>query len=235
MLLVWLLALQTSFLSSTGFQTRTTFGWIVGERCSRLTRTFAAEAELPSIDVCQVPLTIHHTALKTRNITLAIEFYGLFGFEPTRKFRAGPARAAWLEQKGTINSRIEIIEVPSFMLNESEGMKRRALDLAQKQELLGLNHLALDVTNSIQSLGLSNLSDWLKLLNEKSVNTFGKTMRVALEPQQQLIGNSAYELAFLYDADGALLELLYKQKDLPQTIDSGWEPWDGQNFVGLKQ
>jgi catechol 2,3-dioxygenase-like lactoylglutathione lyase family enzyme len=180
----------------------------------------------------EVPLLLHHTAIKTRNITMAIQFYSLLGFEPTTKFRAGPAKAAWLEQAGATNSRLELIEVPFYMLNEPEGMKRRAFDLAKRQELLGCNHFALDVSASIHQKGLSNLTEWLDVLNEKSLEIFGKTLRVALQPQQQLIGSGVHELAFLYDADGALVELLHKQKDLPQHIDSGWEPWDGKGFVG---
>jgi catechol 2,3-dioxygenase-like lactoylglutathione lyase family enzyme len=179
----------------------------------------------------EVPLMVHHTAIKTRNITLAIQFYSLLGFEPTTKFTAGPAKAAWVEQTGASNSRLELIEVPSYMLNEPEGMKRRAFDLLQRQEFLGYNHLALDVSASIHQKGLANLTEWLDVLNEKSLEIFDKTLKVALQPEQKLIGSSVYEIAFLYDADGALVELLHKQTDLAQKIDSGWEPWDGKGFV----
>jgi hypothetical protein len=191
-----------------------------------------AEVRLSSEDTTAEPsLLVHHTAIKTRNITLAMQFYSLLGFEPTTKFRAGPAKAAWLEQNGSSNSRLELIEVPSYMLNEPEGMKRRALDLMQRQDCLGYNHLALDVSASIQKKGFSSLSEWLDTLNEKSVEMFGKSLRIALEPKKQLIGSGIYEIAFLYDADGALVELLRKKGDLPQEIDSGWEPWDAQDFV----
>ena len=201
---------------------------------------------------------VHHTAVKTRNITLAIQFYSLLGFEPTAKFKAGPARAAWLEQQhlpsttttcgeknnsteslSESHSRIELIEVPSWILNEPEGMTRRAFDLFQNQEYLGHNHLALDVTSSIeanksslQSSLSSNrtllLSAWMETLNEKSLSLFRKTLRVALEPDQFMVGNVVYERAFIYDADGALIELLYKTAELPQQIDplSGWERYD---------
>lgn len=178
---------------------------------------------------------IHHTAVKTRNITLAMQFYSLLGFEPTVKFRAGPAKAAWLEipnPTGSSSSRIEIIEVPPYMLREPEGMKRRAIDLGKREDLLGYNHMALDVTTSIKIEKLSSLSEWMDKLNERSINTFGKSLRIALEPKQQMIGQGAYEVAFLYDADGALVELLNKQADLPQQVSSGWTPWDGTGFVG---
>ena len=111
-------------------------------------------------------------------------------------------------------------------------MKRRALDLFERQDLLGLNHFAVDVSTTIkESKDLFDLSDYLNSLNEKSLILFGKTLRIALQPKQQLIGKSVYELAFLYDADGSLVELLNKEKELPQDIDSGWEPWDGKGFV----
>ena len=183
----------------------------------------------------ETPLLLHHTALKTRNITLAIQFYSLLGFEPTTRFRAGPARAAWLEQPGALNSRLELIEVPSWMLNEPEGMKRQAPDLTQRQDMLGQNHFALDVSQSMKEQGMSSLSEWVAMLHAKSLHMFGKRLRVALVPQQQILGNAVYELAFLFDADGALVELLHKQNDLPQRIDPGWEPWDGKGFVGNQE
>ena len=43
-----------------------------------------------------------------------------------------------------------------------------------------------------------------------------------------MVGNIVYERAFIYDADGALIELLHKAAELPQSIDpmSGWERYD---------
>lgn len=203
------------------------------------------------------PLVMHHSATKVRNITLAIEFYGLLGFQVSTKFRAGPARAAWLEL-GARNSntntgqdndastqsgggcRLELIEVPSFVLDEPEGMRRRAYDLMDRQDLLGHNHLALDVTHQIaaaascdddnNSSAVVDLTTWLQALNQTSIRTSNRMLRVALEPQQQMIGQGVYELAFLYDADGALIELLNKQSELSQPMASGWEPWDGSDF-----
>ena len=103
------------------------------------------------LDTPSAPLISHHVAIKTRNITVAIQFYSLLGFEVEAKFRAGPARAAWLTQLESPSSRLELIEVPSYLLNEPEGMKRRAINLMERQELLGCNHLALDVTDSLRA------------------------------------------------------------------------------------
>lgn len=210
------------------------FGILSIIRDGRTQKTHHASSSLMT-SPSDMSYPIHHTAIKTRNITLAIQFYGLLGFDLRTKFRAGPARAAWLQQNGISQTGtiLELIEVPSHMLSEPDGMKCRALDLLQRQDLLGSNHFALDISSFIEAEdGMSSLSDWMDFLNEKSVKAFGKNLRIALKPRQQLIGNSVYELAFLYDADGALVELLHKQKDLEQHIDSGWEPWDGTGFSG---
>jgi len=194
---------------------------------------------------------IHHTALKTRNISLAIEFYSLLGFEPTAKFKVSGAKAAWLEQQETSstrsnnlttsssNPRIELIEVPSYLLNEPEGMKRRALNLFKHQEYLGINHFALDVTNSIRNSNLTDVTDdnnnlilstWMKYLNKKSLKMFNKNIHIALEAEQFMVGNIIYERAIIYDADGSLVELLRKATKLPQQINpmSGWDQYNEQ-------
>ncbi len=120
----------------------------------------------------------HHVAIKVCNITNAINFYSLLGFTVETKFVTGPARAAWLIQdqqqqyyyteheEGVDNNRhhqtiqvgfrIELIEVPSYMLQQQQQQlhqqrRHRAIDLMTHVTLLGLNHLALDVTyNCIQ-------------------------------------------------------------------------------------
>ncbi|KAL7551593.1 hypothetical protein ACHAWF_014779 [Thalassiosira exigua] len=193
----------------------------------------------------------HHVAIKTRDIDNAIKFYSLLGFGVESKFVAGPARAAWLlnesctgDDKGGPRSRIELLEVPSYMLNEAEGTRKRAIDLTKREELLGLNHFALDVTNNIPrpdnddgasadgtACALYQLQEWMDDLNQLSVETFGKTLRVALPPTKRIMGKDVYEMAFLYDADGTLVELLNHSGILKQEIGDGWEPWDGRGFV----
>lgn len=189
------------------------------------------------------PIYHHHTAIRTRNIENAIKFYSLFGYDIETKFRAGPARAAWLtnskptEKKGQsdVASRLEVIEVPDYILQEKEGTIKRALDLIKNEALLGLNHYALDVTSYIHSLGKKDyygLDQFLEDTDDKSKEIFGKTLRVAVPPRQQVIGNQVFELCFLFDADGCIVELVRYIKDLEQDIQSGWEPWDGSGFVG---
>jgi hypothetical protein len=213
----------------------------------------------------------HHAALKTRNITNAINFYSLLGFQVESKFVSGPARVAWLihdssginsnnEQSSQSNSnfaqcRIELIEVPSYMLNEPEGMQKRAINLIERPELLGLNHVALDVTRcmasrsnnnngdddydntssdcqgSSSSCALYQLQEWIDDLNTLSIQKFGKSLRVAVSPTKRIVGREVYEMAFLFDADGSLVELLNHSGTLEQEMDDGWIPWDGRGFV----
>ncbi|KAL7461671.1 hypothetical protein ACHAXS_002082 [Conticribra weissflogii] len=211
----------------------------------------------------KTPLLSHHVAIKTRNIENAIDFYSLLGFRVESKFITGPARAAWLIHDGQgsnasdeehnnmlgTNARIELLEVPKHMLNEPEGMKRRAMDLNARPELLGLNHFALDVTRCIRgsrdyggeddddshesasSCSLYNLQEWMEDLNTSSIRKFGKSLRVAVKPTKRIIGRDVYEMAFLYDADGALVELLNWSGRLEQDVGDGWIPWDGKGFV----
>ncbi|KAL7447763.1 hypothetical protein ACHAWC_000086, partial [Mediolabrus comicus] len=182
------------------------------------------------------------------------------------------------DDDSTVKSRIELIEVPKYMLNEPDGMKRRAVDFTKREELLGLNHYCLDVTSCINiakqqsiidnnnnnssggdntlisnidsvpttkapsppssssttassSCSIYNLQEYLQDLNTLSINQFGKSLRVALNPIKRIIGKSVYEMAFIYDADGTLIELLNYSGGLSQDVDSGWEPWDGHGFV----
>ena len=181
-------------------------------------------------------LAIHHVAIKTRNITISAKFYSLLGYQITEKFRAGPAKAAWLElNHGSGISRLEIIEVPDYMLREEPGTRKQCFDLIKRPELLGYNHIALDVSVQIRKQsGEFGLSDWLDGLDQKSQQEFGKKIRIALEPTQQLIGRRVYELAFIYDPDGCLVELLHHQSTLKQPMASGWEPWDGKGWKGPK-
>ena len=79
-------------------------------------------------------------------------------------------------------------------------------------------------------------------LDDRSRQQFNKTMRLALPPFQQRIGSSVYELAFVYDADGCLVEFLHcvtegesaaavSADGVDDDMASGWKPWDGKGFV----
>jgi hypothetical protein len=142
-----------------------------------------------------------------------------------------------LPRKGQtgVSSRLELIEIPSYILQEREGTMKRAVDLIQKEDMLGINHVCLDVTSYVQKIATDEyygLDQFLNDVNQDSLEKFNKTLRVAVSPRQQVIGSQVYELAFIYDADGCVIELLRYIKDLKQNISSGWEPWDGVGFIG---
>jgi catechol 2,3-dioxygenase-like lactoylglutathione lyase family enzyme len=191
-------------------------------------------------------IKLHHTAIRTRDILTAIQFYSLFGFQVEAQFRSGPAKCCWLSLSNKYDAKIELIEIPSYILNEDLGTRKRALDSFRNEQLLGLNHMALDVSEAISNLRDSfnstttssirvesnslsiksyGLSEYLVHVNQTSIEKFGKGLRIALDPRQQIIGRYVFELAFLYDADGTVLELLNLIKVLDRVVDSGWEPW----------
>jgi catechol 2,3-dioxygenase-like lactoylglutathione lyase family enzyme len=181
------------------------------------------------------PLRVHHITIKTRDIISAMEFYSLLGFESKNKFRVGQARATWLENVVIGAGRIELIEVPSSMLQEGSGGRQRALDRVRNQELLGLNHLTLDVSDVIRKKGLISLSEFLGFLNDTSYELYGKGLRLAVEPQKQAIGDRIYETAFLYDPDGSLIEIQHRTNERTQEFLSSssdyWELTGGQGLV----
>jgi catechol 2,3-dioxygenase-like lactoylglutathione lyase family enzyme len=181
------------------------------------------------------PLRVHHITIKTRDIISAMEFYSLLGFESKYKFRVGQARATWLENVVIGAGRIELIEVPSSMLQEGSGGRQRALDRVRNQELLGLNHLTLDVSDVIRKKGLVSLSEFLGFLNDTSYELYGKGLRLAVEVQKQAVGDRIYETAFLYDPDGSLIEIQHRTNERTQEILSSssdyWELTGGQGLV----
>uniref|UniRef100_A0A7S2NZB2 VOC domain-containing protein n=1 Tax=Leptocylindrus danicus TaxID=163516 RepID=A0A7S2NZB2_9STRA len=218
---------------------------------------------------------VHHTAIRSKDIENAIKFYSLLSFEVEEKFLiGGTVRCAWLKNVHS-PCRIELIEVPEDMLGAPKELVRAA-DQLKKTSLLGLNHLCLDVTQSIkarQALEVSDddldaeitqyfsadedgvstsvsstcsgdqntydhrrnseygLGEWLTDLEGESKEMFGKTLRIAMGPTTRTIGKNVYDLAFLYDADGALVELLNHVTTRPETSESGWEKVSDEDFM----
>ena len=206
----------------------------------------------------------HHTAIKTSNIEMSVAFYSLLDFHPVARFKAGPARAAWLEHcddwdderdecrcgsRSGGRSRIELIEVPKDMLygpeeDSTKGPRKRAVDRISNPALLGWDHVCLDVTMPIQQMGEDNaeadpnqdeggteaskmkggLQSWIAALNKRSQAKFGKDMRVALHPRVKLFGRERCEYAFIYDADGGLIELVNRLGTVGE--DEGESTWD---------
>ena len=150
---------------------------------------------------------VHHCAVRTRNIERAIKFYSLFGLEEEARFRSGSARCAWLRG---LDARLELIEVPGAADEDPapDGLAAAAM---------GLNHVALDVSGVCDDLG-----DFLARLNTDSERAFQKSIALALPPFQQQIGAGVYELAFVRDADGVLIELLRRQADAAIDLAPDW-------------
>jgi catechol 2,3-dioxygenase-like lactoylglutathione lyase family enzyme len=143
----------------------------------------------------------------------------------------------------------------------------RAMDVVSRPTFVGAHHIALDVTAQVQAVlsqqnntqsaasdrtnsstfpgstsSASNLpsplTKWLSVLNATSVEKFGKSLRMAVPPRQQLIGRQVYELAFAYDPDGVCVEFISLQANLAPLESKGaeeadgWTPWDGTGFLG---
>ncbi|CAM9693916.1 unnamed protein product [Ascophyllum nodosum] len=147
----------------------------------------------------------HHCALRTSNIVRAIKFYSLLGMKEVVRFRAESARCAFLEGAGT---RLELIEVPASMQPPD-----KAQDLTLDMRATGLNHIAFDVGPAIEASEGSpdDLRGFLSELNRQSEEIFGMSVRLAVSPFEQRIGQDVYDVAFITDADGVLLELLHNR------------------------
>ncbi|KAL3936962.1 MAG: hypothetical protein SGBAC_007833 [Bacillariaceae sp.] len=181
------------------------------------------------------PARMHHVTIKTKNIVSTIEFYNLLGFESKSKFRMGQARATWLDNVVVGAGRIELIEVPSDILEQAGSSSRRALDRVRNPELLGWNHVTLDVSDLIRTKGFASLSEFLAYLNEKRYSQVGEGISLALEPQKQAIDDHIYDTAFLYDPDGSMIQLQYLTNERAEDyrISSYYfgEPTGGQGLV----
>ena len=152
-----------------------------------------------------------HTTLRVSDIVRSLDFWSLFHFTPSRTFSTNGARAAWLSAPWTSLS-IELIEVPQVVLQQMPSYL-----LKPSSESLGPAHVALDVT----ALGLS-LPSTLALLQQRSDSTFGKTLRVIMEPHQQMMGNLVAEVAILRAPDGVQLRLTHMSGMLSQEIEPDW-------------
>lgn len=154
---------------------------------------------------------LHHTAIRTKDIKRAMKFYSLLGLEEEVRFKAGFARCCWL--RASSGARLELIEVPDYR-NPDE----RAPELLENVSTLGLNHVAVDVSDTASD----SLAEFIRRLNDDSERLFQKSLKMVLAPQQQQIGQDVYELAFLTDADGTLLELIKFDARIPNPMFPDW-------------
>ncbi|MEM9948551.1 MAG: VOC family protein [Cyanobacteria bacterium P01_D01_bin.36] len=133
---------------------------------------------------------MHHVSIKTADIHQAIAFYERLGFSIQTRFTAGMTLACWMEGLG---GRIELMQVPE---------PNPAMDAFSDEHYVGYYHLSFDLTDQVE-----NLSAWIEKL-QTEVTDIGGKLKVLLAPQEQQIGESTYEVAFLADTDGLPLEFI---------------------------
>ena len=140
---------------------------------------------------------IHHASIRTANIHRAIAFYEYLGFAVQERFTTGYTLACWMTGLG---GRIELIEIPE---------PKPAADAFNDEHYVGYYHLSFDLTDLAP-----DLSSWLTDLQEKMIlanatnSQLMPPLKVLLEPEQQMIGDCVYEVAFIADIDGLPLEFI---------------------------
>ena len=78
--------------------------------------------------------------------------------------------------------------------------------------------MALDVTGACDG----DLAAFLRRLNAASERAFERSVALALPPFQQAVGRDVFEMAFVRDADGALVELLRRAATLDVEPAPDW-------------
>eukprot|EP00563_Minutocellus_polymorphus_P017138 CAMPEP_0197719890 /NCGR_PEP_ID=MMETSP1434-20131217/3455_1 /TAXON_ID=265543 /ORGANISM="Minutocellus polymorphus, Strain CCMP3303" /LENGTH=202 /DNA_ID=CAMNT_0043304677 /DNA_START=203 /DNA_END=808 /DNA_ORIENTATION=+ len=142
-------------------------------------------------------------------------------------------------------ARIELIEVPEEILYDGmdeearkQMQRKRALDRMKNSAVLGWDHICLDVSDPIRAMSTNDddvascidLQGWIDALNSRSQSKFGKDLRVALQPRVKVIGKERYQLAFIYDADGGLIELVNKMSS-ESPVESSWDDIDDSRII----
>lgn len=142
-------------------------------------------------------MIIHHISIRTADIMKAIAFYELLGFQVRERFTTGYTLACWLEGLG---GRIELIQIPE---------PNPATDSWHNEHYVGYYHISFDITEYAESLPV-----WLKELEEKFRQnskddcSLFSPLNILLSPQQQIIGDKVYEIAFITDTDNLPLEVV---------------------------
>jgi catechol 2,3-dioxygenase-like lactoylglutathione lyase family enzyme len=147
---------------------------------------------------------MHHASIRTAQIHRAIAFYEILGFTVRERFTTGYTLACWLE--GALG-RIELIQIPDPL---------PAPDAFGDEHYVGYYHLSFDLTESYPDLGswLAQVKGQLEEASDRDPDLY-LPLRVLLEPQQQMIGENVYEVAFIADTDGLPLEFIRQLERLP--------------------
>lgn len=141
---------------------------------------------------------MHHASIRTADIHRAIAFYEQLSFTIQERFTAGITLACWMEGLG---GRIELLQVPE---------PHPAADAFEDEHYTGYYHLSFDLTHLT-----SSLPEWLSNLRQQfdQADSVGP-LKVLLEPRQQMIGSTVYEVTFIADADGLPLEFIRVMGDV---------------------
>lgn len=151
---------------------------------------------------------MHHMSIRTADIHRAIAFYEQLGFKVCERFTAGITLACWMEGLG---GRIELVQVP---------FPHPTADAFGNEHYTGYYHLSFDLTDEVDSL-----PSWLSQMEQRFLGEHSGTasdvdpaqsLKVLLQPTQQIIGEYVYEVAFIADADGLPLEFIRVLGPAPQ-------------------
>lgn len=140
---------------------------------------------------------MHHASIRTANIHRAIAFYEHLGFTVHERFTTGYTLACWMEGLG---GRIELIQIPE---------PKPAPDAFGDEHYVGYYHLSFDLTERV-----ADLLSWLTSLQKRFADASNQnpdqfqSLKILLEPTQQMIGDRVYEVAFIADTDGLPLEFI---------------------------
>ena len=140
---------------------------------------------------------MHHASIRTADIHQAIAFYEQLGFIVKERFTTGYTLACWMIGLG---GRIELIQIPE---------PKPAPDAFHDEHYVGYYHLSFDLTEST-----ADLTSWLDTLEQKIAIArkdnpeVMPSLKILLKPEQQMIGDLVYEVAFIADTDGLPLEFI---------------------------
>ena len=138
---------------------------------------------------------MHHASIRTADIHRAIAFYEQLGFTVRERFTTGYTLACWMTGLG---GRIELIQIPE---------PKPAVDAFYDEHYVGYYHLSFDLTDVA-----ADVPGWLNNLQQKMAAAIAdnrlQPLKILLEPEQQMIGESVYEVAFIADPDGLPLEFI---------------------------
>ena len=140
---------------------------------------------------------MHHVSIRTADIHQAIIFYEQLGFTVKERFTTGYTLACWMTG---LDGRIELIQIPE---------PKPAADAFHDEHYVGYYHLSFDLTEITP-----DLTSWIDQLEQKINNIRASdpdkiaSLKVLLKPEQQMIGDRLYEVAFIADTDGLPLEFI---------------------------